>query len=140
DKHCVTGCVATAAAQIMDYYQYPKKAPAMPAYTAPSAHLQVSELVESTFEWNDILPSYRIPTTQQQQDAVAKLMRYVGQAVYMDYTADDSGADSYNVILFLTRMFGYAKDMHRVFRDHYTSEEWCNLIYNELKAKRPVYY
>ena len=53
DKHCVTGCVATAAAQIMGYYQYPKKAPAMPAYTAPSAHLQVSELVESTFEWND---------------------------------------------------------------------------------------
>ena len=140
DKHCVTGCVATAAAQIMDYYQYPKKAPALPAYKAPSAHLQVPELAESTFEWNDILPSYRIPTTQQQQDAVAKLMRYVGQAVYMDYTADDSGADSYNVILFLTRMFGYAKDMHRVFRDHYTSEEWCNLIYNELKAKRPVYY
>lgn len=140
DKHCVTGCVATAAAQIMDYYQYPKKAPALPAYKAPSAHLQVPELAESTFEWNDILPSYRIPTTQQQQDAVAKLMRYVGQAVYMDYTADDSGADSYNVILSLTRMFGYAKDMHRVFRDRYTCEDWCNLIYNELKAKRPVYY
>lgn len=33
DKHCVTGCVATAAAQIMGYYQYPKKAPAIPAYT-----------------------------------------------------------------------------------------------------------
>ncbi len=140
DKHCVTGCVATAAAQIMGYYQYPKKAPALPAYKAPSAHLQVPELAESTFEWNDILPSYRIPTTQQQQDAVAKLMRYVGQAVSMDYTADDSGADSYNVILFLTRLFGYSKDMHRVFRDRYTSEEWCNLIYNELKAKRPVYY
>lgn len=140
DKHCVTGCVATAAAQIMGYYQYPKKAPALPAYKAPSAHLQVPELAESTFEWNDILPSYRISTTQQQQDAVAKLMRYVGQAVSMDYTADDSGADSYNVILFLTRLFGYSKDMHRVFRDRYTSEEWCNLIYNELKAKRPVYY
>lgn len=140
DKHCVTGCVATAAAQIMGYFQYPKKAPAIPAYKAPSAHLQVPELAESTFEWNDILPSYRISTTQQQQDAVAKLMRYVGQAVSMDYTADDSGADSYNVILFLTRLFGYSKDMHRVFRDRYTSEEWCNLIYNELKAKRPVYY
>ncbi|PMC10998.1 C10 family peptidase [Hoylesella timonensis] len=140
DKHCVTGCVATAATQIMGYFQYPKKAPALPAYKAPSAHLQVPELAESTFEWNDILPSYRIPTTQQQQDAVAKLMRYVGQAVSMDYTADDSGADSYNVILFLTRLFGYSKDMHRVFRDRYTSEEWYNLIYNELKAKRPVYY
>ena len=140
DKHCVTGCVATAAAQIMGYYQYPKKAPALPAYKAPSAQLQVPELAESTFEWNDILPSYRISTTQQQQDAVAKLMRYVGQAVSMDYTADDSGADSYNVILFLTRLFGYSKDMHRVFRDRYTSEEWCNLIYDELKAKRPVYY
>ena len=140
DKHCVTGCVATAAAQIMGYYQYPKKAPALPAYKAPSAQLQVPELAESTFEWNDILPSYRIPTTQRQRDAVAKLMRYVGQAVSMDYTADDSGADSYNVILLLTQMFGYAKDMHRVFRDRYTSEEWRDLIYNELKAKRPVYY
>lgn len=140
DKHCVTGCVATAAAQIMGYYQYPKKAPALPAYKAPSAQLQVPELAKSTFEWNDILPSYRIPTTQRQRDAVAKLMRYVGQAVSMDYTADDSGADSYNVILFLTRMFGYSKDMHRVFRDRYTSEEWRDLIYNELKAKRPVYY
>ena len=140
DKHCVTGCVATAAAQIMGYYQYPKKAPALPAYKAPSADLKVPELAESTFEWNDILPSYRIPTTQRQRDAVAKLMRYVGQAVSMDYTANDSGADSYNVILFLTRMFGYAKDMHRVFRDRYTSEEWRDLIYNELKAKRPVYY
>ena len=84
DKHCVTGCVATAAAQIMDYYQYPKKAPALPAYKAPSAHLQVPELAESTFEWNAILPSDRLPTTQQQQDAVAKLMRSVGQAVYLE--------------------------------------------------------
>ena len=140
DKHCVTGCVATAAAQIMGYYQYPKKAPALPAYKAPSADLKVPELAESTFEWNDILPSYRISTTQRQRDAVAKLMRYVGQAVSMDYTANDSGADSYNVILLLTQMFGYAKDMHRVFRDRYTSEEWRDLIYNELKAKRPVYY
>lgn len=140
DENCVTGCVATAAAQIMNYYQYPTNVPELQSYRTASVHLNVDALPKTTFDWKNMLPNYRVANTKEQQDAVAKLNRYVGQAVKMDYTKEDSGADSYLVVREFPKVFGYAKDMHRVFRDQYSYEEWNNLIYNELKAKHPVYY
>lgn len=139
EKKCVTGCVATAASQIMYYYQYPQASVAVEGYKTSTIG-DINKLPATTFDWNNMLPSYRAKSSDTQQAAVAKLNRYVGQAVKMDYTYNDSGADSYMVVKQFPKLFGYAKDMHRVFRDQYTFDEWNNLIYNELKAKRPVYY
>lgn len=138
--NCVTGCVATAAVQIMNYYRHPKSSPALNGYRTVSVRISVDALPATSFDWNDMLPTYRTDNTEMQQNEVAKLNRYVGQAVQMDYTKDDSGADSYLVVSEFPKLFGYAKDMHRVFRAQYSYDDWNNLIYNELQAKRPVYY
>lgn len=45
EDHCVTGCVATALAQVMNYYQWPKTCAAIPAYS------NLKELPSVTFAW-----------------------------------------------------------------------------------------
>lgn len=140
NENCVTGCVATAAAQMMNYYQHPKSTPELKGYKTASVRLTIDALPATSFDWDKMLPTYRNNNTEEQQNAVAKLNRYVGQAVQMDYTKNDSGADSYWVVREFPKLFGYAADMHRVFRDQYSYDEWNNLIYSELQAKRPVYY
>lgn len=89
-----TGCVATAMAQVMMYYQYPKELKAtIPAYTTTTHKLKVKAISKGEkYDWDNMLPTYtkgKYNTTQA--NAVAKLMFHCGAAVQMDY-GDSSGA------------------------------------------------
>lgn len=83
DKQTATGCVATAMAQVMYYHQWPKAAtPDIPAYTYTDKKtkepVEVQGMPATTFEWDKMLPAYTTdsPGTEEQQQAVATLMRY----------------------------------------------------------------
>lgn len=93
-KLSATGCVATAMAQVMMYYQYPKELKAtIPAYTTTTNKLKVKAISKGEkYDWDNMLPTYtqgKYNTTQA--NAVAKLMFHCGAAVQMDY-GDSSGA------------------------------------------------
>lgn len=137
----VTGCVATAMAQVMMYYQYPKELKAdIPAYTTATNKLKVNAISKGEeYDWNNMLPTYtegKYNTTQA--DAVAKLMFHCGAAVQMDY-GDSSGA-----LLRPENMstyFGYDADLlQEVYRSFYTLAEWKKILDRELEAKRPIIY
>ena len=85
-QQSLTGCVATAMAMVMDYYQWPKEAcTEIPAYDITTAHENVEKvwhidaLPSTTFDWGLMLDNYETPDgvigTPEQQEAVAKLMR-----------------------------------------------------------------
>ena len=136
-----TGCVATAMAQLMYYHKWPvDSTEAIDAYTTETHKVKVDKLQPTTFEWNDMLRSYGRNATQKQKDAVAKLMRYCGQLVQMDYTPSSSGAQTFYLGWVLPRAFKYPNTIHNVFRDGYSIEQWDSLLINELKNKRPVLY
>ena len=143
-KHYVTGCVATAVAQVLYYYQWPKSCPAIPAYTTSTLGLSLSELSATTFKWDQMQLEYDYDKNTDFSlatpggQAVAELMRYVGQALKMDYNIGGSGAYVNRVVMIST--FGYSKNMQSISRSNYTTAEWESLIYQELKAKRPVLY
>ena len=137
----VTGCVATAMAQVMMYYKYPKELKAdIPAYTTATNKLKVNAISEGEkYDWANMLPTYtegEYNTTQA--DAVAKLMFHCGAAVQMDY-GDSSGAlvrpeD-------MSTYFGYDADLlQEVYRSVYTLAEWKKILDRELEAKRPILY
>ena len=131
DDRCVTGCVATAMAQVINYHQWPKGATAkVPAYTTTTANIAMPELEPTTFGWEGHL------TTKD----LANLLLYCGQSVQMDYGPDGSGAFPGLVSDALRNVFGYDEIVRYVARDEYTDEEWDNVIYGELVAKRPVIY
>lgn len=134
---CLTGCVATATAQVMNYYQYPAKAPAIDAYTCDYS---IPALSGATLSWKNMCNNYTGSETTAQKKAVATLMRYCGQSVLMDYGTNGSGASSSYVALALVKYFKYNKSAHAIYRDGYDANGWENAIYNELAANNPVIY
>lgn len=139
----VTGCVATAMAQVMGYWKYPSQLQAdIPGYTTGTYNINVAGIskdTDGTYDWDNILPQYKSGSFNDDQAyAIAKLMHHCGVAVEMDY-GPSSGAVVYPERL--SKYFGYDKDfMVKVRRESYSMQEWNTLIDNELIAKRPVLY
>lgn len=136
---CVSGCVATAVAQIMYYWKYPEEVPPLDPYTTSSNSITVPALPSTTLRWNDMLPSYLGSSTDEQESAVAELLRYVGQAVHMDYGPSASGS-SISRALAAVKQFGYSASVATKSRSNYTDSDWNALLQAELVAGRPVYY
>ena len=91
--YCKTGCVATAMAQIMRYHQWPQSFSAsIPKYTSNTTIGDLAALPSVKFDWANMLDVYRGSENTTQQNAVARLMRYCGQAVEMDYGTGGSSA------------------------------------------------
>ena len=140
-EKAVTGCVATAVAQILHYYKCPSQLMAeIPAYTTKSYTITMPAIsAGGQYDWQNMLDVYAGNETQAQNDAVAKLMLYVGCAVKMDYGPDESGANASPETF--TKYFGMDKELVRqVQRSSYNISQWDNMLYNELAAQRPVYY
>ena len=137
---CVTGCVATAMAQIMYYHKWPTGTVAkINGYTCGSG-ARVDTLQATTFDWSSMTNTYSNYSSSASRTAVAELMVYCGAAVNMNYSPSGSGASSYNVVSALKNRFGYASSVQQVNRAGYSVEEWDALITNELVNNRPVYY
>ncbi len=154
NNRCLTGCVATAMAQVMYYHKWPESCDAIGQYDIiyeyenigteenpnwqPVVDHSFLGLDGTGFKWNDMSLTYSPNATGASADAVAELMRYCGQAVKMDYGIDGSGA-SVNAWHMAT-YFGYSKNARSVYRMFYSVTEWEDMIYQELANSRPVLY
>ena len=151
DPYCRVGCSAVALAQVMKYWEYPETSPALPGYTCPTSGYVMDALPEYTFDWDNMLDTYPSSSSGIDQlpeakiNAVALLMRYVGQAETMDYGLSLSGAEREQIMDAL-RTFGY-RDAHVIEKIdfqtdevNYTDEEWGELIQSELRNARPLIY
>lgn len=140
----VTGCVATAMAQVMMYYQYPKTLQTdIPAYVSRTKYLSIPQINKGeSYDWDNMLPQYAsyepLNYTDAQAAAVAKLLYHCGVACEMDY-GPSSGANVTPAIL--STYFGYDSDlMQDLNRDVFTLAEWSQIMDKELSAKRPILY
>jgi hypothetical protein len=146
-QRCLTGCAATSMAMIFHYWQYPTNVTkSIPGYTTETRNIEVETLQPTTFIWTNMLNSYTEGYNSIQAEAVGKLMRYIGQAEYMDYTPQASGAGHLD-ILNATLFFGYDQDvdLHMKLNDetgkvYYNDEEWAAMLQYELKSGRPILY
>lgn len=139
----VTGCVATAMAQMMRYWKYPAAGQGSHSYTCnPSGGQSFVESMDFstvTFDWDNMLPVYTYGNyTDTQADAVALLMHACGVSVDMGYTPNESGASSQAVPVALERYFKYDSSIAYASRTLFSNAEWEQLVYNELAASRPV--
>lgn len=140
-----TGCVATAMAQVMAYYKYPKQLKAdIPGYVNRwnGIPMEIPTITreEGIYDWDNMLPKYNkeANATQQQKDAVAKLMYHCGAAVQMTYGPESAAAVSATK---LAKYFGYDADlMMDLNRATFTLDKWMQIIDTELAAGRPVLY
>ena len=148
-KQCVTGCVATAMAQVMYYYRTQSASATtaeIPAYTTSKYGLSIpADPAGSPIDWANMCDTYSGSESATQKAAVAALMAYCGHSVQMNYgvgSPDDNGssASSSHIPAALKNYFGYATGGRQLDREAYTLQEWENKVYEELLAKRPLLY
>lgn len=149
---CVTGCVATAMAQIMYYHRVRSVRSVqanIPSYTCTTNWQNYGKMTvqgipkNSPIDWNDMTDTYNSRSTDAAKRAVANLMKYCGVSVEMDYgrsSTGGSGAVSQHVVTALKKYFGYDAGASYVYRSNYSDDAWDELIYNELANGRPVHY
>lgn len=151
-EHSVTGCAATAMAQVMYHYRYPNALQTdlsgykgtLPVEAEDGTTVKATYTVESVaagtpIDWENMLPSYKSygDYTDANADAVARLMQYLGTAFMADY-GDQTGTSASNQLEGTINAFGY-KDAYFVFNDSYdTYEEWIDRVYEELEAAEVV--
>lgn len=154
-EYCVVGCVATAMAQVMYYWQYPESCDGVSSYYCYDIRQTLPALPATTFEYSKMLLSYchwdwdnsqliQDTYTDEQAQAVAKLGRYCGQAVEMGYSPEGSGAYT-NDQLAAMKAFGYRSSAQYVqknglWNNNYTTAQWEAMMKTELDAKRPILY
>lgn len=141
-RRTYTGCVATAMAQVMNYWQYPAKGQGKISYTSSTLQKRLElDFSQLTFGWTDMLPTYTAGSyTQQQADAVATLMKAAGYAVKMNYGTDSSGALAMNIANGLIKYFNYDPNTHYTMRVLYSASQWEQMIYDNLRDVGPVIY
>lgn len=138
-----TGCVATAMAQVMKYYNWPETAGDNASFSYEWRGGEVPTLSADfsnyKFDWDNMLDSY-FSYTDAQADAVAKLMQACGYSVEMGYSKSGSGAFNEAVGYALAKYFKYDQGLHNEIRDLYTSAEWDKIIYEDLRDFGPIVY
>ena len=142
-KHnAVTGCVATAMAQIMRYWKYPSSLlEGIPAYVSHRYNIPIDSIPNGIgYDWDNMPEKHFRDLTNNQAFAVATLMQHIGASVKMDYGPESAAFDK-DIIPALTHYFGYDKDIiKKLDRTNFEWEDWNKILQDELGKKRPMYY
>lgn len=113
--HYPTGCGATAMAQVLKYHRY----------------------ASITFDWSNMLDSYSGSYTDQQRNAVAKLMAECGSASRTVYNSYGSSATALEMAKGLISL-GYDKYIARPYMTDYSIKGWDDFMYSQLCDYGPV--
>ncbi len=150
-----TGCVATAMAQIMKYWNYPTKGIGSKSYI-PTTHPEYGTLsasfIGTTYQWSSMPNKVTTSSSTTAQTAVATLMYHCGVAVSMNYkTSAEGGSGAYTILpetyinngyidaaTALNKYFGY--NTVGYYRNSYSDNNWKTILKGELDAGRPILY
>ena len=156
--HSATGCVATAMSMVMHYYQYPsklKKAIAsyegtsdVPVYDSDTGATDTIRNVNwkteaiaagTSIDWAHMPDKYNRQSTDEEKEAVSRIMQYCGCAVQMSYGYDGSSADNGNMMKGMKEVFGY-NDVYMLNDFEYDDQGWVDAVYHELSEAGPVLF
>ena len=146
----LTGCVATAMAQIMNFHQYPSSWVTMSneisGYTTDGDYADYPITIPAiagnrTYNWNNMVKDFVYGESSiDGKKAVARLMYHCGVSVQMDYGLEASGAVSKKVGIALCEYFGYDQGGQYLEREYYNPTDWNSILRAEIDASRPVLY
>ena len=149
----VTGCVATAMAQVMKFWNYPAKGRDSSSYCdctsggyTDNYGTLSANYGATTYSWSAMPLNVSSPDS-----AVAILMYHCGVSVDMDYDPNGSGADALSIEtggqpcsqIALVKYFKYDSATIQGYQKTeggYSDTAWVSLIKIDLNAGRPVIY
>ena len=146
---CITGCVATAMAQVLNYFKVPVCGIGTRTIYYPQGNTSGTAITanfgDHVYDWDNMLDEYTYGNYNEAQvNAVATLMRDCGVAADMEYggsnyTENGSGAYSTEAAAGLRNYFGLA-EAECLERDYYSEADWMDKVYTALSEDGPVYY
>ena len=154
----VTGCVATATAQVMKYHSHPAQGYGSHTYTSsreingiPFTYPNLTaNFGNTTYQWSQMPNELTSTSTAAQVNAVATLMYHIGVADEMRYSPHASGANNYyggsinsqraSSQESLARYFKYRPDMAVAEREAYSYDHYVTILRGELDQQRPILY
>ena len=137
-----TGCVATAMAQVMKYWNYPSTGIGSHSYTWNGQTLS-ADFGNTTYQWNNMTNTYNSSSTTTAKQAVSTLMYHCGVALdmsYGGYSTGGSSASTAHVVYALNNYFNYSSNMEYKTKSDYNNTTWESMVKAELDAGRPLQY
>ncbi|MDZ4667203.1 MAG: C10 family peptidase [bacterium] len=143
-ERTVTGCVATAMAQIMKYWNYPATGSGSHSYNHSKYGTLSANFSSTSYNWA-AMPN----AISGSNSAIATLMYHCGVSVDMQYDIASNGGSGAYVIssgspvthcseYALKNYFGYKSTLIGIKRINYTQSAWIALLKAELNASRPI--
>jgi len=133
---CVVGCVATAAAQIQYYHQWPPQGEGSHTYYWPGDNScggnTPGEYLSADF--SDAYVYDNAPAN------LAEISYEMGVAFEMDYGNCGSGAWTMYGASVFPAYYRYDESAQAVYRESYTASGWFNLIKSNINKGRPLLY
>lgn len=144
----VTGCAATAQAQVMNYWKYPAFGQGSHSYTHVRYGVQQADFGHTLYDWENMPVEATASSPMVEKEAVALLMYHCGVSLEMDYSRDGSGAAGLagisgyaSIDNSLKDYFGYSNQMRVVHKDFgYGNAEWRDMIIADLDLGHPIVY
>ena len=142
----VTGCVATAMAQVMRYWKYPANGTGTFTYTGGNDGAKTINLEDYPFDWDNMLEEYQHGYTTTQANAVATLMLVCGASLNMNYSKDGSGSSISDMDILLKNNFAYSPDVRTISSINSSNPEetiyyWGeDVVRPDLQAGRPLIF
>ena len=135
EQKALTGCVATAMAQVVNYFQWPLNVVRESVGYTSNKDDKIKPQIDL-----ETLPARKFNWFNMSDDDIAWLMRYCGQSVLMNYNTDESTAYATSIPGALISVFNFSKATDIVEREEFTDEEWEQVLYHEIELGRPVIY
>ena len=139
-KRTITGCTATAISEVMYFHKHPLAGTGtLPGYTKTNGITIEDRPLGYAYEWDKMLPKYKNVTyTDEQADAVARLMSDVGVMCQAKYGASSTSAGSKTGVPLLATYFGYDKGVLFYVHNYLTDAQWKEALLEELGEGRPL--
>ena len=138
-SHVWAGCVATAMAQIIKFWEPVQKRGSHHYSTKKYGSFEVN-FAESNFDYANMPNALTAGSTEAQVNAVATLMYQCGVACNMEYGPEESISFDTEARAAFINYFGFSPDMGFAEKRHFTTEDWNTLLREHLAAGHPVMY
>lgn len=143
-QRCPTGCVATAASQLMFTHQWPAQGKGSHSYgwvraEGDTVTLSV-DFSQQTYDWSLMDAVYDSLSEPDHQAEVAKLMYHCGVACDMGYGVGGSGAPSVVMLMKLIENFSYDKGIRVLMKDYMGEAAFLDSVNADLQHGNPVFF
>jgi hypothetical protein len=137
--HAVTGCVATAMGQVINYHKFPPNGSGIHSYNS-NYGLLTADFGSTNYDWQNMADTLNQYSDSAEVYAVSELISHCGIAVDMMYSAGSSGAYSEDAANALVHFFNFSEEVKQIHKSNYKDSIWNSIMKTQLDSLQPMYY